>query len=68
MKAQLNGRPVEIRHGTTVADLVAEAGAAAEARGIAVALDGVVVARGAWAETPVSEGQQVEVLEAMQGG
>ena len=68
MKVQLNGRPVDVREGATLAELVAETGATPDARGVAVALDGEVVSRDAWAQTAVSEGQQVEVLEAMQGG
>ena len=35
---------------------------------MAVALDGEVVPRGEWATTEVREGQQVEVLHAVQGG
>jgi sulfur carrier protein len=39
-----------------------------EPRGIAVALDGEVVPRGAWAETKVHDGTQVEVVTAVAGG
>jgi sulfur carrier protein len=35
---------------------------------VAVALDGEVVPRGEWATTEVRDGQQVEVLRAVQGG
>jgi sulfur carrier protein len=38
------------------------------ARGIAVAVDGGVVPRGAWARTPLAHGQRVEILTAVQGG
>jgi sulfur carrier protein len=37
-------------------------------RGVAVAVDGEVVPRGEWASTTLSEGQKVEVLQAVQGG
>ena len=37
-------------------------------RGVAVALDGEVVPRGEWATTEVREGQELEVLHAVQGG
>jgi sulfur carrier protein len=33
-----------------------------------VALDGEVVPRGQWATTEIREGQQIEVLHAVQGG
>jgi sulfur carrier protein len=39
-----------------------------EPRGIAVALDGEVVRRGAWGETKVSDGSQVEIVTAAAGG
>jgi sulfur carrier protein len=69
MRIELNGREVEVSQGASIADLVAEARAGrAEARGIAVAVDGEVVPRGSWAKTRVAEGQSVEVLEAIQGG
>ena len=44
------------------------AAGASNGRGVAVALDGEVVPRGEWASTEVREGQQVEVLRAVQGG
>jgi sulfur carrier protein len=68
MKIELNGEPREVSEDATVADLVREAGAAADGRGVAVALEGEVVPRRAWAETRVADGQSVEVLEARQGG
>jgi sulfur carrier protein len=39
-----------------------------EPRGIAVALDGEVVRRGAWGETKVHDGTQVEIVTAAAGG
>jgi sulfur carrier protein len=68
VRIELNGRSREISEGATVADLVREAGAPADGRGVAVALEGEVVPRGVWAETRVADGQTVEVLEARQGG
>ena len=46
----------------------AVAGAGAGGRGVAVALDGEVVPRGEWATTELRDGQQLEVLHAVQGG
>ena len=37
-------------------------------RGIAVAIDGEVVRRSAWAETPVDDGSSVEIVTAVAGG
>jgi sulfur carrier protein len=68
MNIELNGTRTDVREGTTVAELVVEAGVDGEPRGVAVALDGEVVPRSAWATTTVRAGQTVEVLEARQGG
>lgn len=64
----LNGEPAEFADGATAADAVAAAGAPEPFRGVAVAVDGEVVPRGAWTATPLHEGQHVEVLRAVQGG
>jgi sulfur carrier protein len=63
----LNGERRELHEPATVEVAVRAAGAP-DGRGVAVALDGEVVPRGEWATTEVCEGQQVEVLRAVQGG
>ncbi len=68
MRIELNGERLELATDATLADAVRESGAGAEARGVAVALDGEVVPRGEWEATPLREGQSVEVLAAIQGG
>ena len=68
MRIELNGSGCELVLGATLADAVRESGADPGARGVAVAVDGEVVPRGGWAETALREGQQVEVLAAIQGG
>jgi len=62
----LNGESRELEGPATVADAVRAAGA--PSRGVAVAVDGEVVARGAWERVALSDGQSVEVLQAVQGG
>ena len=64
----LNGRAVEGRDGATVGELLAELGVDAQARGVAVAVDGEVVPRAQWAARAVPAGARVEALTAMQGG
>ena len=66
MKVTLNGEPMELRDGSTVAALLADLGA--PARGIAVAVDAQVVPKSQWETTPLVEGARVEVLTAAQGG
>jgi sulfur carrier protein len=62
----LNGEPRELPENATVESAVRELGV--PNRGVAVALDGEVVPRGDWASTRVRDGQEVEVLRAVQGG
>ncbi len=64
----LNGEAFDLPEGATVADAVRAAGASDEARGVAVALDGEVLPRGEWQDTPLAAGAQIEVLRAVQGG
>ena len=63
----LNGERRELREPATV-EVAVRASGAPDGRGVAVALDGEVVPRGQWATTQVHDGQQVEVLHAVQGG
>ena len=67
MNIYVNGHPREVPDGATVAAAVAEV-APGPRRGIAVAVDGEVVPRAAWEETPVRSGARLEVVQAVQGG
>jgi thiazole synthase len=62
----VNGEYRELPDGSTVASVVEELGVAG--RGTAVAVDGQVIPRGEWADTTLRDGQEVEVLHAVQGG
>ena len=68
MKVVLNGEPRELPDGATVAAAVEASGVPPSRGGVAVAVDGEVVPRGEWAAALLAEGQQVEVLQAVQGG
>jgi sulfur carrier protein len=68
MTIELNGEPIELRSGASVADVVASIGAGGERRGVAVAVNGEVVPRSAWDQTRLADGQKVEVVGAIQGG
>jgi sulfur carrier protein len=67
VKIRLNGDQVDLAPGATVAAAVAALDAHAT-RGVAVAVDGEVVPRSAWEATALEDGQEVEVLRAVQGG
>jgi sulfur carrier protein len=64
----VNGTPRELAPGATVASIVVELTGDPRGRGVAVALGGEVVPRGAWASTSLSDGAEIEVVQAVQGG
>ena len=66
MQVTVNGDPVELGDGATVADLVA--GRAGSHDRVAVARNGDVVPRSSWAQTPLAPGDAVEVLAPTAGG
>ena len=66
IQVKLNGEPRELSDGATMAEAVAELTAAAT--GVAAAVNGDVVPRGSWTATPLRDGDQVEVVTAVQGG
>ncbi len=52
----------------TVSALLEARGLATDGRGIAVALNGRVVRRQDWAATPLSPGDDIEIVTVRQGG
>jgi sulfur carrier protein len=68
MTIELNGESVTLDDAATIAAVVARTAAGGDRRGVAVAVDGEVVPRSAWDQTQLTEGQRVEVVEAIQGG
>jgi sulfur carrier protein len=68
LKIILNGNSSDVRGGESVLAAVEQLGLPADARGVAVAVDGQVIPRAQWEVVRLSEGARVEVLSAMQGG
>lgn len=66
MKVRLNGADRTLGEDATVADVVATLTTAPT--GVAVAVNGEVVPRGAWSGRALRDGDRVEVLTAAQGG
>jgi sulfur carrier protein len=66
-EVSVNGEPRPLRE-ETVADLLAALGYAAGRPGIAVAVNGEVVRRGAWGARRLSPGDRIDIVGAVQGG
>jgi sulfur carrier protein len=66
VQVKLNGEPHELPDDATLAEAVAQV--TDLAGGVAAAVNGDVVPRGSWTATPLSDGDQVEVVTAVQGG
>ena len=64
----VNGNPLTVRAGSTIADIVAHLVAGAEPKGIAVAVDSCVIPRSQWSTTPARPGASIEVVTAVAGG
>lgn len=66
MTVTVNGEARDIPSGATLEELVRLLTDAPS--GIAAAVNGEVVPRRAWAETPLADRDQVEIVTAVQGG
>lgn len=64
----LNGERSEIPAGETVVAVLRRLGLEADAKGVAVAVDGEVLPRACWETFVLPADARVEVLTAMQGG
>ncbi len=68
MRIELNGDPMELPDGASLAEAVASLGIVDADRGIAAAVRGVVVPRAEWQEFELNPEDEVEVVRAVQGG
>ncbi|MFF7736655.1 MULTISPECIES: sulfur carrier protein ThiS [unclassified Streptomyces] len=66
MNISVNGEPRDVSPGTALDTVVRSL--TASPSGVAAALNETVVPRTRWSATPLSEGDRVEVLTAVQGG
>ena len=66
MTLTVNGDPRDLPPGSTLADRVTPL--VPSPQGVAAAVNGEVVPRRAWPDTPLAEGWVVEVVTAVQGG
>ncbi len=63
---KVNGELLAVRHGVTVEHVVGEITSLTS--GVAAAVNGEVVPRGQWGATVLGDGDQIEVVTAVQGG
>jgi sulfur carrier protein len=63
----VNGKPRTVES-ANVRELLERLGYDAERRGIAVALNGQLLPRGGWGEQRVNDGDELEIVGAVQGG
>ncbi|WP_421187613.1 sulfur carrier protein ThiS [Aeromonas sanarellii] len=63
---RLNDKAQPLAAGQSVADLLAAQGV--NPQGVAVALNGAVLPRSRWAETPLVEGDELHLFTAIAGG
>lgn len=68
MRVTVNGEARQLPAGATAAHAAALVGVGPGDRGVALAVDGAVVPKGAWAATALTEGCAVEVVRAAAGG
>lgn len=66
VEIRLNGKPHPLAQGATLADLIAELGR--EPRLVAVERNGDIVPRDRYATTVLQAGDQLEVVQFVQGG
>jgi sulfur carrier protein len=66
-RLRVNGEETEIAV-STIAELLIARGIDPSARFLAVAVNGTVVRRAEWVESPLAAGDQVEIVRPLQGG
>lgn len=66
MRIRFNDMEIALPTGQSVATLLAAQGI--REQGVAVALNGVVLARSRWAETLLSDGDELHLFTAIAGG
>ena len=67
MRAMVNGEAVDVAEARTIAALVEEITGSAERRGVAVARNGEIVRHDDWSQA-VEDGDEIEIVRAVQGG
>ena len=67
MDITVNGKPINIDKGTTLSNYLETLGLSGK-NAIAVALNKEIVQRESYSQTPLSDGDQLEIVKAIGGG
>lgn len=68
MKITLNGTQKSIQENLTVKQFLEQTDGIENRQGIAVAINDEVVPRSEWEQRKISDGDSIEVIQAVQGG
>lgn len=68
MELKVNGKPLQLEDDASIVQLLERFELGADSTGVAVAVNDTVVPRGRWAQTPLGDGDTVEIIHAVQGG
>jgi sulfur carrier protein len=68
MKVAINGAIQDFEHAPKLIELLEASVGPGAPPGVAVAINGEVVRRAAWHEIQLSEGDEIEIVKATQGG
>jgi sulfur carrier protein len=64
----VNGKPAALPDAMTLRQYLETLGLPTLARGVAVSVNGELVRRGEWARTPLKAEDELEIVQATQGG
>ncbi|MCX7878619.1 MAG: sulfur carrier protein ThiS [Ignavibacteria bacterium] len=68
MKIRINGQEKEVKNSINLKSLISDELKTKSTDGIAVALNYNVIYRQDWEKTVINEGDEIEIVTAMQGG
>ena len=68
MNIKINGEVLELNERMNLSEFVALRLSGIEPRGIAVALNDMIIPKSKWNETVLTENDNVEIVHAVQGG
>ena len=68
MKLILNGETIETADGQTLGGLLKTLGIAADTKGVAIAVNEVVIPKRKWDSTGLNADDAIEIIQAVQGG